>query len=708
MSDFDRTQPRSKPNRIRLVRLIPSEDETATIHCELFDYSIRDFPNKTHLYEALSYVWGHQDEVLPIYVNGRLSNVRKNLHAALRRLRNHCMERILWIDALSINQEDTREKEMHIQFMANIYGYANRVIVWLGEEADNSTEALESIRAVADDDPRALLRDNQSMVRFEWNQKAFFKLLDRPWFKRMWVLQEVAAARSILIMCGSTEVNGYVFCLGLSTLELAFPVDPELHGLIRPVTYLIRRAGTRPAYTANSPNGASLGELLDMYHTRESTERHDKVYALYGMSSNDPSAAGLSPNYGTPWRILLLKVVKYVLSKEVYVETWDERELAVIKSKGCILGQISKIESDRTRYDKQHVTIKFGTPTGKLFETAWGTKWPLQASAKAVRERDLLCLLRGASKPSIIRACKDHFSLIMVGVSPRHLPLIDFERQDKFLLSAENFPRNFLLVWDLGRFEMSQVQAGFEFMSDINTFVPIYLRDMPRRVSAIHEVALILRDSEMHKEAETRLEEAVEKASEAFGRDATLTLACMDELAMVYNDLLKSTEAKKLVLQIIETRKRVQGLYHQYTLNSIANLVLFDLYPKLLTVDIMARMKDLVGGIRRNSNITEEDVVALIGSIEKETLTILLGLENFRSQITERVVKAAAMSDSNGTEVMILLLDLFGNSIITEEVVKAAARNLDKDTGEMKLLLDRGEDQIILTEKVVKAAAGND
>jgi hypothetical protein len=149
-------------------------------------------------------------------------------------------------------------------------------------------------------------------------------------------------------MCGPTEINGYTFCSGFSKLKLSYGAHPDLQGLIRSVTYVIRGAIFRPKYATNLSGGVSLGELIDMYHTREATERHDKVYALFGMSSDNPSAAGLLPNYKVPWKILLQQLVEFLLCKEVYIETWDEKEIAVIKSKGCILGQVSLVESNST------------------------------------------------------------------------------------------------------------------------------------------------------------------------------------------------------------------------------------------------------------------------------------------------------------------------------------------------------------------------
>ena len=103
-------------------------------------------------------------------------------------------------------------------------------------------------------------------------------------------------------MCGYAEVNGYTFCSGFNKLELSYKdhPDPDLQSRIRSVIYLIRGAIFRPKYATSPLGGLSLGELIDMYHTREATVPNDKVYALLGMSSDDPGAAGLSPDYTVP------------------------------------------------------------------------------------------------------------------------------------------------------------------------------------------------------------------------------------------------------------------------------------------------------------------------------------------------------------------------------------------------------------------------
>jgi hypothetical protein len=163
----------------RLLRLLPHQDKNAGIECELLEYSLQNSYG-THLYEALSYVWGNPNEKLPIVVDKHHFNVTINLHAALAHLRNHAFERILWIDAICINQEDQAEKEHQIQSLTNIYGQASRVVVWLGEAADDSDLAFEEMRS-----PEG--RKYATVSERARIESAGLALLQRPWFRRVWV-----------------------------------------------------------------------------------------------------------------------------------------------------------------------------------------------------------------------------------------------------------------------------------------------------------------------------------------------------------------------------------------------------------------------------------------------------------------------------------------------------------------------------------------
>lgn len=161
---------------IRLLRILPNTDEHSPIQCQLFGCTLLD-SGSTHPYEALSYVWGSEDKPRSISVDNYDLPVGANLHAALSHLRDRCVERVMWIDAICINQGDPKEKARQVQFMAKIYAKANRVTVWLGEAAAGSGQALEGIRQAA---------DKQSPGPPD-NATATLALLQRPWFERIWV-----------------------------------------------------------------------------------------------------------------------------------------------------------------------------------------------------------------------------------------------------------------------------------------------------------------------------------------------------------------------------------------------------------------------------------------------------------------------------------------------------------------------------------------
>jgi hypothetical protein len=195
----------SEKGSIRLLRLMPHEDQKAPIQCQIVEYHLQKPGQGTHLYEALSYVWGSEKHPQPIYIQpdgesndsptaktkqdvGHHSSlggksyllITKNLHTALSYLRNRFLERVMWIDAICINQKDSDEKGQQVQSMAKIYTNAIRVVVWLGEAAGGSDQALEVLRQAAEE-------QHEHPAIDEPNQQAIFTLLKRPWFQRIWV-----------------------------------------------------------------------------------------------------------------------------------------------------------------------------------------------------------------------------------------------------------------------------------------------------------------------------------------------------------------------------------------------------------------------------------------------------------------------------------------------------------------------------------------
>lgn len=144
---------------------MPSKDERGDIQCELFEYSILESDTANHPYEALSYVWGGEDKPQSILIDNKALKVTQNLYTALLHFRNRQCPRLLWVDAICIDQETDEEKEHQIQLMAAIYAGASRVLVWLGEAQDKSDQALKSICDAGEKSAKASDLDQQSIQK---------------------------------------------------------------------------------------------------------------------------------------------------------------------------------------------------------------------------------------------------------------------------------------------------------------------------------------------------------------------------------------------------------------------------------------------------------------------------------------------------------------------------------------------------------------
>ena len=249
------------------------------------------------------------------------------------------------------------------------------------------------------------------------------------------VLQEAAAARHILVKCGSVEIDGHVFCVGLEV------VRKHLNRSTIPAAFLIQGAVFRSRQVSRdhgrlSLDICSLGELLDIYHTHKAEIPHDKIYALLGMCSDYlrlPSEASLKPNYNLEWKIIMQHLIKFILSNKVSVDTWNDKTIAVIKSKGCILGKVVKVESDPSSGGNSQCIEAIFRNTSPKLGTIWGwpvqssVRWTLRTSAKPIQHGDLICFLEGAPDPVIARLCTDHFTIIMIkAVLPKHITSGDF------------------------------------------------------------------------------------------------------------------------------------------------------------------------------------------------------------------------------------------------------------------------------------------
>ncbi len=201
-------------------------------------------------YEALSYTWGEERSPTPVFVNSNGSKrkfieVTQNLATALIYLRHKSEARILWIDALCINQEDMKERSSQVARMADIYRLANRVVVWLGPESEEgrSSEALSTLRGIGskieiewalyemratnEGDPSWADRNIPQTVD-QNSLNSLLMIINRPWFERIWVQQEIAlASEKAVLVCGHDSITrrhfmNALFCIRLKPIEVGW------------------------------------------------------------------------------------------------------------------------------------------------------------------------------------------------------------------------------------------------------------------------------------------------------------------------------------------------------------------------------------------------------------------------------------------------------------------------------------------------------
>lgn len=180
-------------------------------------------------YEALSWCWGQEvkDRAIRILEGTKYYRlaVTRDLTLALKYLRHPHEARILWIDALCINQENHEERNHQVQMMSLIYSGAKQACIWLGEDTDDSTTAIgfiNEIMRLENFDTISEKRENAS----KW--QSLLLLMQRPWFSRRWVVQEIALARSATIYCGNDEIPWTNFAVAV---ELFVEVETATHRL---------------------------------------------------------------------------------------------------------------------------------------------------------------------------------------------------------------------------------------------------------------------------------------------------------------------------------------------------------------------------------------------------------------------------------------------------------------------------------------------
>ncbi|KAL8922117.1 MAG: hypothetical protein Q9172_003691 [Xanthocarpia lactea] len=258
---------------LSILRLLPG---SSGLSRQLESTSFGEYPR----YRAFSYEWGSGNRTLPILINGVETRVGKNLWEALYHLRDPRRERVLWVDAIYVNQHDLAEKAIVVPRMNLIYRRAAEVIMWLGPHPPPKIVNLDRIawRTFA---PPSI----DKAYRQEWWHQAvpwLFDLMHTNYWTRTWIIQEVGEAVRLTVQFGKQSMPWEAFVAAVATYRKCFPrafwTDrvSALEGLRRS-----KREGEIYSFT----------DLISVFRNSFCKVPHDKIYAFLGMAADD------SPNF---------------------------------------------------------------------------------------------------------------------------------------------------------------------------------------------------------------------------------------------------------------------------------------------------------------------------------------------------------------------------------------------------------------------------
>lgn len=202
------------PDTAKHIRLLEILDDNYSkaiqVACRLTTWPANSVPP----YHAISYTWGEAESNTAILINDKPFSVRTNCEFVLKQARRHGQSRYYWVDAVCINQKNLEEKSKQVLMMGSIYKEARHVLACVGDHADDSLFFCQTLRRflpVGEKKKWLFRREGKLSLRFRLGHRssttrrlllAAARFAMRPYFTRLWILQELHNAREVSFLCG--------------------------------------------------------------------------------------------------------------------------------------------------------------------------------------------------------------------------------------------------------------------------------------------------------------------------------------------------------------------------------------------------------------------------------------------------------------------------------------------------------------------------
>lgn len=385
----------------------PTNFEHSPLECCMTPVSLIDAPS----YRTLSYVWGVDERCKPLLVNGKLMYITKSLDSAIRHLMlfPNLLEDCIWIDAICIDQGDLDEKSWQVSMMKDIYLNAKSSIGWVGLADHASRLAFETLweyrlykafvlefgvikdylenlwQRIAEDIVLVPAKDN--LQRGE----AITLFLERQFFARIWIHQEIMAAKHINLVCGTDicDWDSLLMCfMAMKVYATSLTYGTRVFDMS-----LIQRAATiRQNVSTRGPTVFQLRHFFTQDHlaynlwplvvlTRasgaKSSEPRDSIYGLLSVAA-DSTELQVSAMYKTPVEECFIQAAKAFL-EHGYLEI-----LTACQQPRSLMSLPSWVPDFSTRWDDDFNTV---TPIERMSKSREDTAYP-----------SLFCVSKGSSR----------------------------------------------------------------------------------------------------------------------------------------------------------------------------------------------------------------------------------------------------------------------------------------------------------------------
>lgn len=323
---------------VRLLIVNPGSDD-AVVRCSFLHANLAG--ENVPPYETISYVWGDPKIKAEILLNDHPFQVPTSAERVLRRMRYADRERVLWIDAVCMNQEDLYERASQVGLMGNLYSNCSRNIIWLGEDDGSTSKALEAMQSVLEeirvetDDWKQYYEilfggamhnwtHSSSAVKAQFDEDALINFYNSRWFSRAWVVQEASLPLRNICYRGDFELSF------MDALRVARWLHFKRHYLSTRLVDCVRPIALK-GDTADHEYGKlnvvlsrgnkwGLWGLLMSYGMLAATEPRDHIFAFLGLwqkyAMTNEIPALLSPDYVKPVRDVFRDAARFVIEQE--------------------------------------------------------------------------------------------------------------------------------------------------------------------------------------------------------------------------------------------------------------------------------------------------------------------------------------------------------------------------------------------------------